>query len=52
MNLCARTELVVSRVVRVEHLTSGELNEREPMLNREKHPIFDTTNCVQGTYVM
>jgi hypothetical protein len=26
--------------------------EGELVLNREKHPIFDTTNCVQGTYVM
>ena len=42
----------LENVVRVEHLTSGELNEREPVLNREKQPIFDTTNCVQGTYVM
>ena len=26
--------------------------ERKLVLNREKHPIFDTTNCIQGTYVM
>ena len=31
---------------------SQEVNEGDFVLNREKHPIFDTTNCVQGTYVM
>jgi hypothetical protein len=33
-------------------LMRAELNKGELVLNREKHPIFDTTNCVQGTYVM
>ena len=26
--------------------------EGELVLNREKHPIYDTTNCIQGTYMM
>jgi hypothetical protein len=38
--------------VRVLLVSRGELNEGKLVLNREKHPIFDTTNCVQGTYVM
>ena len=40
------------RYVRVLYLSTGEVNEGDFVLNREKHPVFDATNCVQGTYVM
>jgi hypothetical protein len=43
---------VLRYMVRVLALSRGELNEGDFVLNREKHAIFDTTNCVQGTYVM
>ena len=36
--------------------TGSVPNERKRVLNREKHPIFDTkfstTNCIQGAYMM
>ena len=32
--------------------TGSNWNKGELVLNREKHPIFDTTNCIQGTYMM
>ena len=47
-----RSGVATSGLVRVVPVTTGEVNDGDFVLNCEKHPIFDTTNCVQGTYVM
>ena len=32
--------------------TGSEWNEPKRVLNRDHHPIFDATNCIQGTHYM